>query len=81
MKHKIAKCEGILESLDNYDKQQDRILKTLQSDVQTKALVSDVRRCVLRQHYEEAISSLGNTVDSKASIGDVLKIDRRVEVG
>ena len=79
MKAKIAHCELLIDSLGVHNVRQDDSLRNLALDLQSKAPTSELRRCVLRQHFQDAISSLGTSVDGKASMGDVIKIDRRVE--
>lgn len=77
---RVLDCETTNASLTHRSSDLEIAILQLQKDLQLKASNVDVKRCVLRNHFEEAIAVLGDSIDSKASLGDVIKIDRRVEV-
>ena len=58
----------------------DQDVKTAVQQLTNKASLSDVRACVLRTHYDEAITALGNAIDQKAPTVEVSKCSDRVQV-
>ena len=58
----------------------DQDVKTTVQQLTNKASLSDVRACVLRTHYDEAITALGNAIDQKAPTIEVSQCTDRVKV-
>jgi hypothetical protein len=61
-------------------------LEGVKKDLATKASVTDVKACVLRTHYDEAVMALGSAIDTKAFIADleraeadINRIDNKLE--
>ena len=62
-----------------------RLLQQLSSnsakELQGKASLSDVHSCVIRKHYDEAVTALGAAIDDKASVGSLQSCASGLEVG
>jgi hypothetical protein len=51
----------------------------LQSELTTKASVAAVRECVLRRHYQEAVSALGGELERKTAQSVTNALDARMQ--
>ena len=62
-----------------------RLLQQLSSntatELQGKASLLDVHACVIRKHYDEAVTALGAAIDDKASVGNLHSCVSGLEVG
>ena len=61
-------------------------LEGVKKELTTKAGVTEVKACVLRTHYDEAVMALGSAIDTKAYIADleraeadINRIDNKLE--
>lgn len=45
-----------------------------------KATVQDVRACVLRSHYDQAVTALGSSIDTKAATTELISAAQRIQV-
>lgn len=50
------------------------------SELKSKASVLDVDACVIRRHYDEAVTALGAAIDEKASLDNLWACESRLEV-
>lgn len=48
--------------------------------IATKASIEDNKKCVLRRHYDEAVTALGHDIDTKASNEGLSRTDNRVAI-
>jgi hypothetical protein len=48
--------------------------------IATKASIEDNKKCVLRRHYDEAVTALGKDIDTKADGDSLVRTDGRVAV-
>lgn len=76
---KVDECRNALQMLNRYNIARDELAAKFKTELEQKATITDVKRCVFRTHYEEAVSALGSAMDTKANMNDVIQIDRRVE--
>jgi hypothetical protein len=51
----------------------------LQGDLATKASIASVRECVLRRHYQDAVSALGGELELKAPQSVTRELDTRLQ--
>lgn len=56
----------------------DAKITSTASQLPGKASVSDVRACVLRSHYDEAVSVLGSEIDTKAAATALREAEERI---
>lgn len=66
----IAAILSRLGRKDAHDEALSHRVDAAHADLATKAPLTDVRACVLRAHYDAAITALGSDLDTKASIAE-----------
>jgi hypothetical protein len=74
----IAK-ENIV-SISNHVCEVDKSIMDMQDNLKLKASVKELRECVKRKHYEEAVSVLGVEIESKTSINFSEALQKQIEV-
>jgi hypothetical protein len=55
-------------------------LRDLEKELQTKALVSDVSKCVKREHFDVIVNSLGSDLDTKSTLACTNNIQTDIQV-
>lgn len=55
-------------------------LSIINTDLITKATMKEVRQCVTRHHYEQAITSLGTLIETKCEEDVVVGIHEELKV-
>lgn len=69
----------VIDNKEYAEKMQQTVTQML-SAMDDKATVQDVRACVIRKHYDEAVTALGGEIDKKALQGSLQLCEVRVKV-
>ena len=81
---RIASLETRADSTDVFSGKVNKALDMTEKALQTKASVEDMQACVLRRHFEDVINTLGEDLETRATllhVGDVEQRTRTLEEG